>query len=616
MSYSLLVPIQEETMRAFTLCCLLIPIFALAQGDLVTGTGFLHALEGDTALVQPKAPEPWLFPAERLQQGDLSGPVRRVRGQSGAGERLMTWMKAYDRQGRVTRIEMTFAGVQQYLKTVAFDGSGGRTETSISTQGKEISRYDNSGHQLSTIAYGRVAGRFMLLIVFCFTGLAQAAPLGWHHDAFSRYPDATPVTTWAPDQHVVWSTPIPAWGNASPVLAGDRLFISAEPTTLLCLSAKDGAILWQKSNAYEDLLPAEEAAKLADEYKQQGELARQLRPLQRQLREKKGQSDKAPDDAELKAAVEALNGQIAELQKKIDAFTLANQWQMPSTNPENGYASSTPACDGARLYAAFGNGIVACYDLDGNLQWRRLLEKPINRLSSGWGQSASPLLIGDIMIIQINTTVYGLKAKTGETAWQAASPFSFGSPARARIGAIEAVITPGGAILNVPDGKVLGKMPLKTLDYNVPLVDDDTVYWVQGETTAVKLVPKEDGTLETQVLWTQKIKNDRYYASPLLHDGLLYAVMRYGTMTVLEAKDGTVLYERKLDAGGENYSSFLLAGNVILLFHDSGKTLVLEPGREYKELARNTLEFVRTTPVCQGKRMYVRGKTKMWCLGE
>ena len=52
-----------------------------------------------------------------------------------------------------------------------------------------------------------------------------------------------------------------------------------------------------------------------------------------------------------------------ELQKQIDALALANQWQMPSTNIENGYASYTPACDDTHIYAAFGNGIVAGYDL-------------------------------------------------------------------------------------------------------------------------------------------------------------------------------------------------------------------------------------------------------------
>lgn len=441
---------------------------------------------------------------------------------------------------------------------------------------------------------------------------AHPAPLGWHQDTFSRYPDATPVTSWAPDQHVVWSTPTPGWGNASPVLAGDRLFISAEPTTLLCLSAADGQILWQRTNGYDNFLSPEEQGRLAGELKQQDELNRQVRPLQREFREKQKLLEKTPDDAVLKTAISTIDGQLTDLQHQLDALPLAKQWKMPPTQAENGYASPTPACDGVRLYAAFGNGIVVCYDFDGNLQWRRFLEKPAHQ----WGHGASPLLVGDTLVIQYNTTVYGLKATSGETAWQAKSPFEWGSPALAHIGDISAVITPGGMILNAPDGKVLGKIPAKPLEYNVPLVDGDIVYWVQPETVAVKLTPKDDGAIDAQPLWRTNIKNERYYASPLLHDGLLYAVMRYGTMSVLDAKDGTLVYERKLDVGGENYSSFVLAGNVILLFHDNGKSLVLEPGREYKELARNPLEFVRTTPACQGKRLYVRGKTKMWCLGE
>ena len=49
---------------------------------------------------------------------------------------------------------------------------------------------------------------------------------------------------------------------------------------------------------------------------------------------------------------------------------------------------------------------------------------------------------------------------------------------------------------------------------------------------------------------------------------------------------------------------------------DNGATVVLEPGREYKEVARNMLEPFRGSPVFDGKRVYIRTQKAMYCIGE
>ena len=62
--------------------------------------------------------------------------------------------------------------------------------------------------------------------------------------------------------------------------------------------------------------------------------------------------------------------------------------------------------------------------------------------------------------------------------------------------------------------------------------------------------------------------------------------------------------------------SITLAGGLLFISSDAGVTLVLEPGREYKEVAKNTLEPFRSTPVFQGKRLYIRAKEHLYCIGE
>jgi hypothetical protein len=87
--------------------------------------------------------------------------------------------------------------------------------------------------------------------------------------------------------------------------------------------------------------------------------------------------------------------------------------------------------------------------------------------------------------------------------------------------------------------------------------------------------------------------------------------------SVVDAQTGQLVYEKRLDfGGGQSYPSITLAGQRLFVSSDNGTTLVLEPGREYKELARNTLETFRSSLVFEGKRMYVRTTKGLWCLGE
>jgi len=85
------------------------------------------------------------------------------------------------------------------------------------------------------------------------TGLAAAeTSVGWRGNGTGVYPDANPPVKWSATENVLWKTPLPGKSNASPILVGDRIFICSEPSTLLCVSAKDGAILWSSSTTYAD----------------------------------------------------------------------------------------------------------------------------------------------------------------------------------------------------------------------------------------------------------------------------------------------------------------------------------------------------------------------------
>ncbi|MEI8062884.1 MAG: PQQ-binding-like beta-propeller repeat protein [Verrucomicrobiota bacterium] len=438
-----------------------------------------------------------------------------------------------------------------------------------------------------------------------FILIAVASIFGWRTDGTGRYPDAKPPIEWAPGTNIVWATKLTNWSNASPVLAGDRLFVCVEPTTLICVNAADGKIRWERTNTYADAFPAD-AAQIREAQQQAEVLLKELGEAEKAAQALKKKCKDAPDDKELAEQETTVTGKMDGLKKRLAAFA---QWRLPATHSSTGHSSGTPVTDGKFVYALFGNGLAACYDVDGNRQWIKLVEKP----TAGWGQSSSPVLVDSKLILLIHS-LHALDAQTGDPLWRAASKQRWGSPVVTRIGQLNVVVTPGGDVVRVSDGKVL-VTGFVALEYNAPIVDAGIVYFIQNDGKAVKLVPDDDG-VKAETLWTTNPKKERYYSSPVMHKGLLYAINQKAEFSVIDAATGTVVYEQKLALTGIPYSSITLAGGHLYVSSETGTTIVLDPGREPKEIARNTLGKFRSTPVFEGERMFLRAFDQLYCVGK
>lgn len=457
------------------------------------------------------------------------------------------------------------------------------------------------------------ADRTLLGFVYLALGttaatLAAATTMtGWRGDATGTYPDANPPLTWSKDTNVVWKTKMPGRSNASPLVLGDRLFVCSEPETLVCVALKDGAILWTRPNTYLDIVTPAEAEKAKQDRVKADEILARLKPLQEESRRLGGELKKTPDNAELKTRAAELKSQIDALNGDLKSFA---EYAAPSTHDVNGYSSPTPATDGKYVYVVFGNGVAASYDVNGTRRWARLIEKPVQ----GWGHSASPVFADGKLIVHIGR-VTALDPATGAAAWQTESAQAWGSEVAARIGDTPIVITPSGDFIRASDGRKLASK-VSGLTYCAPVVADGVVYFIQHGGKAVRLPVSAGDTIQPEVLWETRPKDDRYYASPVVHAGLIYAVTQAADFSVIDAADGKVVYTRKLDIGNTCYPSVTLAGNRVYVSSDTGRTVVLEPGREYKEVGRGTLETFRSCPVFVGSRVYLRGGEYLWCLGE
>ena len=429
---------------------------------------------------------------------------------------------------------------------------------------------------------------------------------GWRGDGSGRYTDAAAPLQWDRDEHVVWKTETPGWSNAGPIIAGDRLFVLAEPDVLLCLDKRTGDILWQRSNSYADIAPAGEGETVSARMQQAEAINRALQALRGRRRQLERQAKDNPDDTEARSALEALGAEEARLR---DDLRPVEAYAMPAAHAANGTSSATPVTDGAHVYVFFGTGTAAAYDLEGNRLWARILEKP----TAGWGHSASPVLADDRLVIHVRD-VHGLDPATGETVWTVKSAARWGASVGAMIDGQPVVITANGELIRAHDGHVLAA-GLHRLEYNAPIVHDGVVYFIEHGGKAYRLPATADGSTQPERLWQTAPPKERYYASPLYHDGHLYAIHQKGVFSVIDAQTGQVLKSETL--GGLRrtvYSSVSLAGSHLVLGAEGGSIVLLAPGPDGEVVATSTIGSFRSTPVFERDRTYIRTLNAMICL--
>jgi outer membrane protein assembly factor BamB len=459
------------------------------------------------------------------------------------------------------------------------------------------------------------AARVLLVLVLSAWALPEVSAdgIGWRTDGSGSYPKAEPPLEWSPSKNVVWKTLMPGYGVSHPVPLGERLITCSEPATLLCLNRNDGKILWLKSCSYSELeIEPEAKERLKKELEEVAALTKKQSAIQREMDALRRSlvKDQAPPQ-EVEEKCKPFRIQIDELSKQRLGFPLAQRYTQPSQHSTAGFSAPTPVTDGQKIFVAFGNGLVACYDLEGNREWLKL----IGHSNLTYAHSGSPILVGGRLVVHF-TDLVALDPKTGSEAWRLKLPPAWGTPLATRIGEVDVILTPKGGLVRAQDGKLLADR-LASCGANSPVLQKNIAFFAHGGATAVRLPATIAETLQPEIVWRAKLKGGGYgFCSPLVHDGLLYAANDQGILTVLDAATGSVVYEERLILRGQIYPSISLAGHRLYVSSDEGMTVVLEPGREYKELARNKLEPFRSSLVFEGKRVYVRTEKSLYCLGE
>ncbi len=490
-------------------------------------------------------------------------------------------------------------------------------------------------------------------------------PVGWRGDGTGHYPGATPPTTWErkktgagyTTKGILWMAPLPNKSVSSPIVVGERIFVTTEVADLVCLDKQTGRILWIRSSPEFD--------GLSDEIRNaHPEQAERIVPLVKQLdqanTEAVGQLNAQLPDAPvspLRTSPPAIQKK-REIQKQLLAEQLAidgkkNEYLLYGAQNMFGYSGPTPASDGKRVYVFFATGVAACYDLDGNRQW-------IARAKGGGaehGNFASPLLCDNKFIVWGGFETRGYDAMTGKQLWSNGGQGgnTYGSLFLVRAGGEDVAAFQSGFFTRVRDGQPIWDKHLFGELTATPVADGDMIYSFgpdrgQGHAfLAYHLPPNaESGKLTTAFTfktdWGGELSEKDFQkgctASPLAVDGLVYRLTEAGGLMVNDAASGDMVYRKVLpmkprtsywDWAGASASP-TLAGKYIFLMDNQGTTVVIEPGRQYKQVAINRIEDISrddyrvaggktqsqnlATPVFDGERMYYRTDNYLYCIGN
>jgi outer membrane protein assembly factor BamB len=328
----------------------------------------------------------------------------------------------------------------------------------------------------------------------------------------------------------------------------------------------------------------------------------------------------------------------------LDAAKGEILWKTPSPGERakkhnlNSFASSTPTCDGQRVYAAFWDGkhihLGAFALKDGKPLW----QKDLGSFTSQHGFGHSPIIVDGKVILPNDqdgsAVLLAFDAASGEQLWKTerkAFRACYSTPfveVKAN-GDKELIVasTAGLAGYNPADGKAnwwytwqFARSPLRTV--GSPVRAGNVVIATSGDGAgdrdiiAVKLGGK--GELGSDHLAWQNRKNYPFPYVPclLVHGDYLYSVHDKGVASCHAANSGEEVWNERLDPSGFTASPILVDGKIYAIANN-GTVHVFEAATQFKRLAANKLgERVSSTPAVSDNRLFIRGDKHLFCIGK
>ena len=326
-------------------------------------------------------------------------------------------------------------------------------------------------------------------------------------------------------------------------------------------------------------------------------------------------------EARVLLCVDRKNGAIAWRQAVI-ASPLERKHSL------NSHASSTPACDGERVFVAFldrAEMVVAAFGLDGKRQW---LVRP-GRFNSMHGFCSSPILFKDKVIVNGDHDGDGymvaLDRTSGKELWRIDRPNktrSYTVPLIRDIGGRTQMILTGTKCTTSYDpnnGRLHWIIDGPTEQFVASPVysaKTDLVYISGGYPDHHILAIKADGAgdvTRTKIVWRTN-KGVAYVPSPMIEGDYFLIVSDSGVAHCFNAADGKILWQERL---GEHHASLVSANGLVYFLNDNGVMNVVRPGRTFERVAQNDIgEKTFASPAISDAQLFLRSDRNLFCIGQ
>jgi len=441
---------------------------------------------------------------------------------------------------------------------------------------------------------------FIATIAACFTTLAAHAG-----EAEGQWPqfrgpracgvaegEATP-TRWDIEsgKNVRWQTAIPGLGHAAPIVWKDRVYVA---TAVGPGEAK------LKVGLYGDIRPADDQGK------------HQWRLL----------------------ALDTATGKVV--------WNTVGHEGVPRVkrHPKASHCNSTPATDGKHIVAIFGSEGLFCFDMAGQLKWK----KDLGPMDSGyyrsppaqWGFGSSPVIHdGKVVVlcdVQKDSFLAVFDLTDGKQLWRTPRRDvpTWTTPTVVGVGDRTHILVGGwhhSGAYDLATGKEVwklkggGDIPVPT-----PITGHGLAYFTSSHgrhrpMRAIRLeaegdiTPPKAGATNAAVAWVHA-RRGNYMQTPILVGDHLYACTDYGVLTCFDAKTGAVRYNRRLGAHGGFTASPVSDGRHLYFTGETGKVVVVRAGGTFSAAAVNALEeSCMATPAIADGTIYFRTRHKLIAVG-
>lgn len=393
----------------------------------------------------------------------------------------------------------------------------------------------------------------------------------------------------ATSQNVKWKTRIPGQGHSSPIVWGNRLFVtSAERANPPKLAFGDtGGI------------------RLAD--------------------------DSAPHVWRLHA-LDAATGRIAWTAEAKSGQPRATR------HVKSSQANSTPATDGSTVVAVFGSEGLVAFDWNGKEKWRADLGVVNPGLfgdpKSEWGHASSPVIYENRVIVQVDRHAQSFLAAydiaNGKQLWKVdrderpvwATPTLYVGPARTEL------IVVGGVHVKGYDPRTGDELwrfkDVSEVKTPTAFADSNLIYFSGGyrgrpffalRTGASGDVSEADNAKTGKFLAWRTEPGGPYTSTPVAYQGVLFAVRDEGIAVAHDAVTGERLFMER--TGATHSASPVASDGKIYVAAEGGEVLVLKAGRAFEILARIDMgEALMATPAISGRTMFIRGADHVFAIAK